>query len=154
MKRVSVSLISLIGLAAAACSPVKHYHGYSLERDQVEEGITAEVGLDTKSSVLSKYGEPSTIGAFDPNVWYYIAGRREQRAFYKPKRTWSSVVAIRFDNRGAVSEVFTRDLADAKDLALVRRETPTRGKELSFLEQLLGNVGQLPTTAEGGPGGR
>jgi hypothetical protein len=28
---------------------------------------------------------------------------------------------------------------------LVSRVTPTRGKELNFWEQLLGNVGQLPT---------
>ncbi|MEG0818434.1 MAG: outer membrane protein assembly factor BamE, partial [Brevundimonas sp.] len=37
-----------------------------------------------------------------------------------------------------------------------RRETPTRGRQLTILEQLLGNVGrgQLPRTEEDVPGQR
>jgi hypothetical protein len=37
-----------------------------------------------------------------------------------------------------------------------RNETPTRGRELTILEQLLGNVGrgQLPRTDEDAPGQR
>ena len=32
--------------------------------------------------------------------------------------------------------------ADARDIEYSDRETPTRGRELTILEQLLGNVGQ------------
>ena len=39
---------------------------------------------------------------------------------------------------------FIGELIRGEDLRLVSRITPTRGKELNFWEQLLGNVGQLP----------
>ena len=47
-------------------------------------------------------------------------------------------------------------LDDGQDVAMSDRETPTRGRELTILEQLLGNVGrgQLPRTEEDVPGQR
>ena len=51
----------------------------------------------------------------------------------------------------------TRDLYDGRRVAIVDRQTPTRGRELSLLEQLLGNIGRLPadsfTGEENLPGG-
>ena len=34
-------------------------------------------------------------------------------------------------------------MADAKDITMVARITPTTGKELTVLEQILGNVGRF-----------
>ena len=48
-------------------------------------------------------------------------------------------------------------LKDGKVIAFNGRETPTRGRELTILEQLLGNVGRgsmLPRDDEGVPGNR
>ena len=37
------------------------------------------------------------------------------------------------------------DVSDSRQVNYVSRTTPTRGRELTLLEQVLGNVGRLPT---------
>lgn len=140
MTRV-VLLIAAV-LMLQACVSVRTSHGYVLERDQ--DALTAEPGFDTKESVLAKFGEPSMIGVIDGNAWYYLNSADTARAFFKPKTQRRQVVAFYFDDEGAVSTVEHFSLADGDNIRMVSRVTPTRGKELNFWEQLLGNVGQLP----------
>lgn len=145
----SAALLSLQG-----CVSIRSAHGYVLERG--EDELAAEPGLDTKESILAKYGEPSMIGTFDPNAWYYLASYDAARAFFRPKTRNRTVVAFYFDESGVVSKTDTLTLADSMDVKMASRTTPTRGKELGFWEQLIGNVGQLPAgTGSGGqaPGG-
>jgi outer membrane protein assembly factor BamE (lipoprotein component of BamABCDE complex) len=67
------------------------------------------------------------------------------------------VVQITFDKDSEkVTDVKTLTLKDGKVFAYNGRETPTRGRELSGLEQLLGNIGRgsmLPPT-DATPGSR
>ena len=145
-----IVLIALCLLSLQACVSVRSSHGYVLEADQT--ALTAKPGFDTKDSILAKYGEPSMIGTFNRNAWYYLYATDQTRAFFKPKSTSRNVVAIHFDDTGSVSEYQTYDLEDGEDIHLVQRETPTRGRELNFWEQLLGNVGALPAgLGEEGP---
>ena len=153
MSSFRFTLIALAaGAALAACTPVRSYHGYLPETQEIE--VTAAVGQDDRQSVYATLGEPSTIGLFDQNTWYYISSRERRYGFFKDKTTWRRVVAISFGPDGRVAQVDEYNLDDGKQIALVGRTTPTRGKELSVLEQIFGNVGQLPTQAGGaGPGG-
>lgn len=140
MMRVVLLLAGL--LTIQACVSVRNNHGYVLERGQTV--LTGEPGLDSKESILAKYGEPSLIGTFDPNAWYYMNASNTTRAFFKSRVKARTVIAFHFDPEGVVEDVETFDLADGDQVKLVSRITPTRGKELNFWEQLLGNVGQLP----------
>ncbi|NWG91643.1 MAG: outer membrane protein assembly factor BamE [Parvularculaceae bacterium] len=151
MKFVSVfaSVLAVVGLSG--CVSYRTAHGYVLERG--ETALTAQTGVDTKESVLAKYGEPSVIGTFDRNAWYYVSALDASRAFFRPEVTARTVVGFHFNADGVVERVETIDLADAVDVKVASRETPTRGKELGFWEQLLGNVGQLPAGGLGGQGG-
>ena len=144
-------LLALCVFSLQACVSVRSSHGYVLEADQ--SALTAKPGFDTKDSVLAKYGEPSMIGTFDRNAWYYLHSTDQTRAFFKPKTQSRTVIAIHFDPAsGQVSEFDSFSLADGEDIRLVQRETPTRGKQLNFWEQLLGNVGALPAAlGEEGP---
>lgn len=140
MSKVALLLVAVLTLQA--CVSIRSNHGYVLERDQEE--LTAEPGFDTKESVLAKFGEPSMIGTFDRNAWYYLNSYDTSRAFFKPKTQNRSVVAFYFDDQGSVSSVEKFGIEDGEKIKMVSRVTPTRGKELNFWEQLLGNVGQLP----------
>lgn len=143
-------LLAFSFLLLQACVSVRSSHGYVLEADQT--ALTAQPGFDTKDSILAKYGEPSIIGTFDRDAWYYLFSTDQTRAFFKPKTTSRSVVAIHFDPEGEVNDYGVYTLADGEDIRLVQRETPTRGRELNFWEQLLGNVGALPAAlGEEGP---
>lgn len=130
-------------LTLQACVSVRSNHGYVLERGQTE--LAGEPGLDSKESILAKFGEPSMIGTFNPNAWYYLNASNTTRAFFQPRVKTRTVVAFHFNDEGMVESVDSFDLADGDNVKLVSRSTPTRGKELNFWEQLLGNVGQLPT---------
>ena len=58
----------------------------------------------------------------------------------KPSR---AVVAVVFDDKGTVTEIRRFNQKDGKDIEVVERETPTRGKELTFARALLGTLGIL-----------
>jgi len=69
----------------------------------------------------------------------------------------STITEITFNEAGQVAAVRTLGLEDGQRIAMNDRETPTRGRELTVLEQLLGTVGRggmLPRDDEGVPGNR
>ncbi len=154
-RRVSLTvLIAACAIGASACNPVLRSHGYRYTTQDVPEILVAE---DTESSVLSRLGNPSTRGTFEDNTWYYISATRESLAYLRPATRDRRIIAVTFDENGVVSDVSEYGLEDGRVVAYADRETPTRGRELTFLEQLLGNVGRLPTEQFGGeqnlPGG-
>lgn len=137
---------------AEGCVSVRSSHGYILERG--ETSLTARTGLDTKESVLAKYGEPSVKSTFSDDAWYYVSNKDQARAFFRPELTDQTVIAFLFDGDGTVKEVKELGLGDSVNVAMSNQKTRTRGKELTFLEQLLGNVGRLPAGGAGiGPQG-
>ena len=88
-----------------------------------------------------------------------IAQQLERRvAFRRAQVVNREVVSITFNPETEVVEkVDHYTLEDGKVIAYNDRETPTRGRELTVLEQLLGNVGRggmLPRDDEGVPGTR
>jgi hypothetical protein len=66
------------------------------------------------------------------------------------------VIAINFDKTTEkVTAVRTLSLGDGYEVAYVNRETPTRGRELSVFEQLLGTIGRgSPIPPDNDPGQR
>ena len=146
--------VSLVGLTAA-CAPVIGSNGFQAI-DAKPQDVVA--GTDTKETVLAKLGSPSTTSTFEPNdVWYYISQTTEKYTYNRPVVSSRTVTEITFAPNGdQVAAVRTLGLEDGRQIAMNRNETPTRGRELTVLEQLLGNVGrgQLPRTDEDAPGQR
>ena len=146
--------VSLAGLSAA-CAPTIGSNGFQAI-DAKPQDVVA--GTDTKETVLAKLGTPSTTSTFEPNqVWYYISQTTEKYTYNLPKVSSRTVTEITFEPTGdKVTGVRTLGLADGEQIAMNRNETPTRGRALTVLEQLLGNVGrgQLPRTDEDAPGQR
>jgi outer membrane protein assembly factor BamE (lipoprotein component of BamABCDE complex) len=154
VRKAAVSAAAL--LALAACAPISSTHGFQALDVKPAE---LKVGEDTKSTVLERLGSPSVVSTFDPNLWFYMSQSVEQIAFYKPRVTNRDVVAVSFDEGEKVQEINTFKLADGRVIAFNGRETPTRGRELTILEQLIGNVGRAGNILgrpedRDGPGGR
>ena len=147
-------LVAACAVGASACNPVLRSHGYRYTTQEEPNITPAE---DTQDSVLARLGNPSTRGTFQDNTWYYISSTRESLAYLRPATRDRRIIAVSFDDAGVVSTVNEYSLEDGRIVAYADRETPTRGRELSFLEQLLGNVGRLPSEQFGGeqnlPGG-
>lgn len=156
MKLLSAGFLSsavLLALAGTACTPVTAVRGNIVEDEALSRLHT---GLATRDDVTTVLGTPSAVSPFDDATWYYIGERTEQTAFLSPDVVERRIVAIRFDDGGMIEAIEEIDETAARDVQPVSRTTPTGGKELGVLEQLLGNVGApLPSGGgQGGPGGR
>ncbi|MFC3070128.1 outer membrane protein assembly factor BamE [Phenylobacterium soli] len=155
-RRAAFAAVAAGLLATAACAPISSYSGFqAIESDPKD----VKVGVDTKSTVRGKLGSPSATSTFDPNVWFYMNQVKERVAFRRPKVVARNVTAIAFDKDSEqVTDVRSYTLKDGKVIAYNTRETPTRGREMTIIEQMLGAVGHgtmLPRDEEEGvPGNR
>lgn len=144
---VAVALAAGLG----ACQATIDVRGFVPDEENLAR---IKVGEQKKEDVRELLGTPSTIGIFGDETWLYISRRTETYAFFEPRVLEQKVVAIVFDEAGSVSNVQRLELADGKVVQHIARVTPSPGKELSFLEQLLGNVGKFNRSAGGYvPGG-
>ena len=141
MKRVAgLVLAAIIGGGLSGCAAEVKNHGYAPD-DALLAEITA--GTDTRGSVRRKIGWPSTTGVFTDAGWYYVATTVEHYLYYQPKVTDRRVVAVQFDADDVVAAVNVYGLEDGRIIDLQTRTTPTHGRELTILQQLLGNLGKL-----------
>ena len=64
-------------------------------------------------------------------------------AFYHPTVTDRRILAISFGDNNKVNNLKYYGLEEGKIISYVDRTTPTRGRELTILQQLFGNLGRL-----------
>ncbi|HAD83707.1 MAG: outer membrane protein assembly factor BamE [Brevundimonas sp.] len=151
----SLIIAASLAAAAGACAPVVATQGFQAVDAKPQD---VEVGVDTRETVLAKLGTPSTTSTFESdNVWYYLTQTTQRYTYNKPQVSQRTVTEITFaEGDEKVANVRTLGLEDGRQIAMERRETPTRGRQLTILEQLLGNVGrgQLPRTEDDVPGQR
>jgi outer membrane protein assembly factor BamE (lipoprotein component of BamABCDE complex) len=110
-------------------------------------------GKLTKSDVAALIGTPSNTSTFGDDSWYYVSSKVKTWAFFSPEEVDRQVIEVDFDKLGVVSAVRKLGLQDGKVVDVVTRETPTAGRDMSIIEQLLGNVGKFSKAKEGGGGG-
>ena len=129
---------AVITLAAAAlliaCAPVITQRGYMPDPD-AEAAIKA--GADTKTTVQDHLGYASTTATFGNDSWYYISQTEKQVAFFKPVVLKREVMAVTFDKNAKVISVRHYGLKDGHLINFETRETPARGRETTFLQELL-----------------
>jgi outer membrane protein assembly factor BamE (lipoprotein component of BamABCDE complex) len=154
-RRVAFAVAAAGLLATGACAPISTYSGFQAIESNPKD---VKVGVDTKSTVRGKLGSPSATSTFDPNIWFYMNQVKQRVAFRRPQVVSRNVTAISFDKDSeVVQSVNNYTLKDGKVIAYNNRETPTRGREITILEQMIGSVGRsiLPQTEDQGvPGNR
>lgn len=146
-------LAAALAGAISACTPTVDLRGNEPSQQTLEQIVPGRV---TRSDVLALLGTPSSTSIFGEERWFYIGGKTESFAFFKPEEVDRQVVVIDFDRSGKVKEVKKLGLKDGRNVDIATEETPTTGKDLTVLEQLLGNVGRFnPGKKAGGgvPGG-
>lgn len=141
----AVAALAMLGFAA--CSQDIQVRG-NLPDPEVVSSIAP--GLDTREDIARRFGTPSTLSTFQDDKWYYIGQKVSQFAFLGPRVLERQILEISFDKRGLVQEAKIYDMADGQDVDPVARTTPTEGREITVMQQLLGNLGRY-TSTEGSP---
>lgn len=127
----------ILAAAVCACTPTASYQGFQV----VDQNPTDVKVGEAKSAVLAKLGTPTATSAFDKDTWFYITQVQSKTAFYRPRLSRRDVVAIQFAKNGdQVASVDTYTLKDSRVIAYNKNETPTRGREMTVIEQLLGSI--------------
>ncbi|HTV71875.1 MAG TPA: outer membrane protein assembly factor BamE [Rhizobiaceae bacterium] len=149
MRRIAFLLASAL---LSACTPVISQRGYLQDLD-VEASIDPD--NDTKTTIQQRLGYPSTEATFTSDAWYYISSVEKQVAFFHPTVESRAILAIYFDKTGKVTELKHFTLQDGHVVAFETRETPTRGREMTFLQQLFNATPGVPinNTGNTNPGG-
>jgi len=152
--RLALSMLLIAG--AAACAPVVATRGNLIDDERFAQ---IAVGRSSANDVAIVFGSPTTVSTFDQLTWYYIGQRTEKTAFFDPDIIERRVVKVVFNQTGIVQQVEDLTLDDAQAVELVERETPTLGRRMTVMEQLLGNFGRFNTPqstspGRGGPGQR
>lgn len=149
-KSVRIVAAAALGLLATGCSSIQSTRGYL-----VDEVLVASVqpGIDNRDSVQGTLGRPTLISQFGEPVWYYVSSRTEQAPFTRPRIATHRVLAVHFDQRGNVTRMDQTGMENVVRLDPDGAETPTLGRNRTFLQDLFGNIGTVGTAAPGGAGG-
>lgn len=132
---------AMLSLSACGIATVDN-RGYMPTQDAAER---VQIGQSTREDVRGALGSPSTVSDFPPETWYYISREKETVAFLKPELTKQDVLQIEFDEFGKVSKFVRYGKDVTQDVKLVERTTPTEGRSVGLVEQLLGNLGKFNT---------
>src|SRR5262252_10615282 len=131
----------LSATAVVSCAPAVEQRGNLPNPDKLAE---IRAGSTTKDEVAKILGTPSSVSVFNNDKsWYYISRRTAQTAFFEPDVLDQQVYIVNFDDQGVVKAVDHKVLKDGHEITPVARATPAPGRELSFLEQLIGNLGKF-----------
>jgi outer membrane protein assembly factor BamE (lipoprotein component of BamABCDE complex) len=147
------ALMAAFGFALAGCGATIDTRGYVPDPDDLER---IKAGVQGRDEVREILGTPSSISAFTDDRWYYISKKTKSWAFLKPEVLEQHVTVVDFDDGGLVKDVRNYALEDGLLIDPVTRKTPAPGRELTFMEQLLGNLGRFnaPTNSSGNPNRR
>ncbi len=144
---VTASMAAVI----AGCSPTVDYRGYLPKQSQLQQ---VQPGM-AKAEVEAILGSPSTTATVNVtgDSYYYISSVVETRAFFNPKEVDRKVLAVRFNQLDQVESFAHYGLEDGQIIDINTRKTPTRGKELTVLQQMFSNIGRFSPGGTGGATG-
>ena len=136
------AMLAVCALALGACAEKIDVRGHMPDDEDLAR---ISPGVQTKNDVAQLLGTPSTVSAFRDSKWYYIGQKSTEFAFFAPEVLERRVVVVSFDDKGVVTDTKVLSLADSQEVDPVARETPTEGRELTFLQQMFGNLGRFNT---------
>ncbi len=122
------------------CYPMVDNRGHTTDAEDFKQIVIGQSRTDDVAAIL---GTPTAKSNFGDETWYYIILRRETVGMWAPEVADQNVTAIHFDGNHVVTSIDTHTKADAKNVEVVEKVTPSEGHELTIIEQLLGNLGKF-----------
>ena len=133
-----VSFLVIIIFSLSSCISQKLVHGNLPDAQLVS---ILKVGIDNKESISKILGEPSFKGVLGDNSFYYVGTVNSKISFLKPSLENQYVLELSFDKTNKLKKIFIYDEEESIDVSMSSLETISGGKRLTFLQQILGNLG-------------
>lgn len=155
MKAVTLknALIGLSLLAVTACSPVISRHGYVPSEEELLELVP---GVDSRDSALELLPPPTAGGVGENGSLYFVQSQFRTIGPFEPQEITRQVVAVNVGADGVITGIERYGLEDGIVVPLSRRVTSDNVADVSFIRQLMGNLGRFDAStmlgAGGGPG--
>lgn len=137
---IGLGLVVGATLMVSACTSQFATRGNLPDPDRLAELTPGEVHARDVAEIL---GTPTAHSTFGGESWYYISERVEYYAFLAPEILDRTVVQVKFNKDGFVEWVKQEDNQQGRNVAFVDRTTPTAGNEITFFEQIFGNLGRF-----------
>ncbi len=132
-------LLTTAFIPCLACTPVVAQRGNLLQDHQVSE---VKVGESSRSDVLRILGSPTTQSTFNEDIWYYLGQETEKRGILDHEVVNERIFVVSFNEEGIVQTISEED-SERLDIPYSKSKTPTHGNNLTFMQQLLGNLGRF-----------
>lgn len=126
----------------ASCTPIVDQRGHSEEQVDFTQIIE---GQSSQEDVQALLGSPSAKSTFGEPTWYYISEKKETRGMLAPEVIDQNVTAVLFDDAGIVKGIEKTGMKKSRKVEYVEATTPTEGRKMGVMEQLLGNFGKFNT---------
>lgn len=140
MKKSVKAAVFALCILGAGCSAQYRNHGYVPSEEDLSEVV---VGVDTRDSVAETLGAPTAGGVLEDGGFYYVRSRVRTIGPSRPTEISRELVAVTFDTTGIVANVERYGLEDGRVVVLSRRVTDNGLGNISFIRQLLGNLGNI-----------
>ncbi len=132
--------ITFAAILLSACTPTVATRGNLISDIRFEQ---VKPLLTTADEVKNIWGPPTVTATFDDKTWYYIGKKTETMGIFKNKTIEERIIAIKFDEFETVTSIEDIDPSNIQDIAIDNSKTDTAGKEFTFLQQLVGNLGKF-----------
>jgi outer membrane protein assembly factor BamE (lipoprotein component of BamABCDE complex) len=132
------------------CSRIRTHQGYQVDKLLVDSIAT---GVDNRASVEGSLGRPTFVSQFGPEEWYYVSRDMRQLAFAQPKPIDQTVLRVRFDGIGNVTEVDRMGMEQVAKIDPAGGRTMTLGRKRTLFQEIFGNIGAVGAGGGGGAGG-
>lgn len=146
-KILGLTAATAIGLAASGCTSIRETRGYIVDPVLL---ASVQPGIDNQRSVAGTLGRPTFESQYGEPTWYYVSSTTGRRPFGQPEPKVHQVLAVKFDAAGNVLSAERTGIEKVVFLSPDGDETPTLGRERSFLEDLFGNIGTVGAPGTGG----
>ena len=139
-KILGLAAIGAAAIAATGCTAIREPRGYIVDATLVQ---SVQPGIDNERSVTGTLGRPTFESQYGEKTWYYVSSTTGRKPFVRPRIREHSVLAVKFDAAGNVVSAERTGMDEVVYLRPDGDETPTLGRERSFLEDLFGNIGAV-----------
>lgn len=140
----NILLFTFVISIMSACASTNSTRGNFIHAEDIG-AITPYI--TTQFEVLNLLGTPTAKAVFDQNTWYYVGLKTEKKGFFDETITDRQVYKITFDDNDIVQSMVEVE-NDSVDVPLASRVTPTSGNDVTFLQQMLGNIGKFNPPAQ------